>query len=114
MGIAAAALVTVPLLRGLPGLYASVSALRGLTGTADVLARASLAALVLMPATVLLGATLPLAVEVLSRLGRDERRSLGRLYLLNTLGGAAGVLLGPFVLLPRLGDDREPSWRRRS
>ncbi|HRB13467.1 MAG TPA: fused MFS/spermidine synthase, partial [Vicinamibacteria bacterium] len=103
MGIAAAALVTLPLLRWLPEVYASVSFLRGLTGAPDVLARAALAALVLLPATFLLGATLPLAVEAQSRRGQDEHRSLGRLYLVNTLGGALGVLLGPFVLLPALG-----------
>lgn len=103
MGIAATALVTLPLLRWLPEAYASVSLLRGLTGAPDVLARAALAALVLLPATFLLGATLPLAVEAQSRRGHDEHRSLGRLYLVNTLGGALGVLLGPFVLLPALG-----------
>ena len=103
MGIAATALVTMPLLRWLPEMYASVSFLRGLTGAADVLARAALAALILLPATFLLGATLPLAVEARSRRGQDEHRSLGRLYLVNTLGGALGVLLGPFVLLPVLG-----------
>ncbi len=103
MGIAATALVTMPLLRWLPEMYASVSFLRGLTGPVDVLARAALAALVLLPATFLLGATLPLAVEAQSRRGQDEHRSLGRLYLVNTLGGALGVLLGPLVLLPSLG-----------
>jgi spermidine synthase len=50
-----------------------------------------------------MGATVPLAVAVLSRFGRDLHESLGRLYLLNTLGGAVGVALGPFVLLPGLG-----------
>ena len=55
------------------------------------------------PPTVLLGATVPLAVEFLSRAGRDVHEGLGRLYLVNTLGGALGVALGPFVLLPALG-----------
>ena len=103
MGIAATALVTLPLLRALPAMYGSVSFLRGLTGTADLLARGALAALVLLPTTFLLGATLPLAIEAQSRRGRDEHWSLGRLYLVNTLGGALGVLLGPLALLPALG-----------
>ena len=103
MGIAGAAILTAPLLRLLPGLYVSVPFLRELTGVADILTRAALAALVLMPATLLLGATVPLAVEVLSRRGDDQNRILGRLYLLNTLGGALGVMLGPFLLLPALG-----------
>jgi spermidine synthase len=58
---------------------------------------------VLLPATILLGATVPLAVEVLSRAGRELHAGFGRLYLLNTLGGAAGVALAPFVLVPALG-----------
>jgi spermidine synthase len=103
MGIAATALATLPLLRWLPEVYASVPFLRGLTGTPDILARGALAAIVLLPATVLLGATLPLALEVQARHGRDEHWSLSRLYLANTLGGALGVLLGPLVLLPALG-----------
>jgi spermidine synthase len=103
MGIAGAALLTLPLLRALPHVYASFEPLRGLSGPADVLARALAAALVLAPATVLLGATVPLAVEALARRGRDAHGSLGRLYLVNTLGGAVGVAAGPFLLLPALG-----------
>jgi spermidine synthase len=103
LGIAGGALATLPLLRALPSLYASVGPLRDLTGAADVLARGVAAALVLLPATLLLGATVPLAVEFLARGGRDAQEGLGRLYLVNTLGGALGVLLGPFVLLPALG-----------
>ena len=85
------------------GLYASVGPLRDLTGAGDVLARGFAAAVVLLPATLLLGATVPLAVEFLARAGRDLNEALGRLYLVNTLGGALGVALGPLVLLPALG-----------
>ena len=57
----------------------------------------------LLPPTILLGATVPLAVEFLARAGTDARAGFGRLYLLNTLGGALGVALAPFVLVPALG-----------
>jgi spermidine synthase len=103
MGIAGAALVTLPLLGALPRLYAEAELLRSLEGPADLLARALAVALVLLPPTVLLGATVPLAVEVLSRRGHGAQESLGRLYRVNTLGGALGVALGPYVLLPALG-----------
>src|SRR5262245_30290883 len=101
--IAGAALSTLPLLRGLPRLYAAAEPLRLLTGPLDVLARALAASLVLLPATLLLGATVPLAVGAMTRHGRDLHQTFGRLYFLNTLGGALGTALGPFVLLPALG-----------
>lgn len=102
MGIAGTALVTRLLLGALPRFYATIDPVGGRAG-ADLLVRAFAAAIVLLPTTFLLGATVPLAVEVRSRNGGDVPQSLGRLYLVNTLGGALGVALGPFVLLPALG-----------
>ncbi len=99
----AAALATLPLLRALPWAYGLLVARSGLTGAAEHAGIALLAALVLLPATILLGATLPLAVEFLSRSGSEVHAGFGRLYLLNTLGGALGVALAPFLLVPALG-----------
>src|SRR5512134_2713557 len=99
----AAALLTLPLLRGLPWAYGTLVARSGLTGAAEHAGIALLAALVLLPATILLGATVPLAVEFLTRAGSEVHAGFGRLYLLNTLGGALGVVLAPFVLVPALG-----------
>ncbi len=103
MFVGATALVTLSLLRGLPWAYGVIVARAGLTGTLEHLGIAALAALVLLPPTILLGATVPLAVEFLARAGADVRAGFGRLYLLNTLGGALGVALAPFVLVPALG-----------
>ena len=41
--------------------------------------------------------------RVPQRAGGDLRKSLGRTYLANTLGAAAGVFLGTFVLVPHFG-----------
>ncbi len=101
--IGATALLTLSLLRGLPWAYGVLVARTGLTGTLEHLGIAALAALVLLPPTILLGATVPLAVEFLARSGTDVHAGFGRLYLLNTLGGALGVALAPFVLVPALG-----------
>jgi len=98
-----AALLTLPLLRGLPWAYGLLVARLGLTGVAESVGIALLAALVLLPPTILLGTTVPLAVEYLARSGRGAHPGFARLYLLNTLGGAAGVALAPFVLVPTLG-----------
>lgn len=99
----ACALATLPLLRALPWAYGLLVAKSGLAGAAEAAGIVLLAALVLLPATVLLGATVPLAVEFLARAGTDVHAGFGRLYLLNTLGGAAGAALAPFLLVPALG-----------
>jgi spermidine synthase len=103
LGIGAAAILTLPLLRVLPWVYGALAGRLGLEGPLELLGRVLLAALVLLPATVLLGMTVPLAVETLAAAGRPMRASFGRLYLLNTLGGAVGVAVGPFFLVPVLG-----------
>lgn len=55
------------------------------------------------PACVLMGATLPLLVEHLSRSGPRTREVTGWLYATNTLGAALGCYLAGFHLLPSLG-----------
>jgi spermidine synthase len=103
LAIGAAALLSLPLLRALPWAYGALVTRTGLTGAAEQMGITGLAALVLLPPTVLLGTTVPLAVEFLSRAGTEMHAGFGRLYLLNTLGGAVGVALAPFVLVPALG-----------
>jgi len=103
MSIGAAALATLPLLRALPWAYGSVAGRLGLEGPLELAGRTALAAVVLLVPTVLLGMTVPLAVEFLGRAGRSVPASFGRLYLVNTLGGAVGVAIAPFVLVPLLG-----------
>lgn len=58
--------------------------------------------LTLLPATMALGATLPAIERFVSPPGSD-RRSIGGLYAVNTLGAVAGTLAGAFVLVPALG-----------
>ncbi|HEX9188940.1 MAG TPA: hypothetical protein VGB87_17810, partial [Vicinamibacteria bacterium] len=103
LAVGATALLTLPLLRALPWAYGLAVARAGLSGAAESVGIAVLAALVLLPPTILLGATVPLAVEFLARAGTDVHAGFGRLYLLNTLGGALGVALAPFVLVPAVG-----------
>jgi spermidine synthase len=58
--------------------------------------------LVLLPATMAMGATLPAMERVLSWKGRDPR-TIGFLYAANTLGAVLGVLGAAFWLVPQLG-----------
>ena len=65
--------------------------------------RVFLAAAIMLPPTVLMGASLPVLTRALVRDGSSVGREVGMLYGLNTLGGAAGVYLGTFFLLPSVG-----------
>ena len=102
-GIGLTALLTLPILRALPRWYGAMLAGRALPAGMETGLRLLAAASVVLVPTLLLGATFPLLVEALARAGRGFHVSLGRLYLVNTLGGAAGVALGAFVLLPAIG-----------
>ncbi len=87
--------ILVPLL--LPyagGLYAAV----GGSGTSGLLLRALLAALCLLPPTILMGATLP-AISREVRATPEGMSYLGILYGGNTLGAVIGCLVAGFVLL---------------
>ncbi len=72
-------------------------------GAAEVaVARAILCTLILMPATVPMGAGLPWLFSALDAEG-PRRLRLIWVYALNTLGGAAGAILSGFILLPAVG-----------
>src|SRR3546814_13133181 len=61
-------------------------------------------ALILLPQSVLLGATFPLLSAGLLRMApAQDGRVLGGLYFSNSIGAALGALVTTFVLLPALG-----------
>jgi spermidine synthase len=62
-------------------------------------------ALVLLPATAAMGATLPAMEKFLSALA-PQNESIGSVYAANTFGAVAGTLLAPFMLMPALGFSR--------
>lgn len=101
LGIGAFALLSLPLLQRLDGLYAWVGADHEPLGMTFI--RFGAAALVLLPPTIAMGATLPVVARGLVE--RDE--SLGRwsaiLYTANTLGAVLGAYLCGFWLIPGLG-----------
>ncbi len=63
---------------------------------------ATIAALVMLPATFCAGMTLPLLTAALLRRGAGEA-AIGRVYAANTLGAIAGVVLAVHAGLPLLG-----------
>jgi spermidine synthase len=72
-------------------------------GPAQRVAELGLAFLLLLVPTVLMGGTLPALARATIRDLSGFAGSLGRLYGLNTLGGAAGVYLAGFQLFERVG-----------
>ncbi len=94
---------------GVVALYA-IPALGGLysawvgTGSAGLALRLLVAALALLPATILMGATLP-AVAPWTEADGDGAARLGRLYAANIAGSVAGCVLAGFYLL-RVHDAR--------
>jgi spermidine synthase len=67
------------------------------------LMQVGITAVVVGPACVLMGGTLPLLVRQLTARDASMDQATGWLYGINTLGGAAGCYLAGFHLLPSLG-----------
>ena len=66
----------------------------------------SIGMLTMLPATLAMGAALPLLVGLASGSDRAVTTTAGRIYGLNTLGGVAGSLAGTFLMMPGLGLSR--------
>lgn len=63
--------------------------------------------LIMLPATILLGASLPAAVNVARRGLERTGRTVGSLFAVNTLGAILGSVASTFVILPLIGGARE-------
>ncbi|MCP4547237.1 MAG: hypothetical protein GY835_12330 [bacterium] len=68
-----------------------------------ILLRFAVCALVLLPPTVMMGATLPILIRATMSSREKLGLTTGRLYSLNTAGAVVGVALAGFLLLPTLG-----------
>ncbi len=74
--------------------------------TASIAAQMALAALLVLPMSTLMGATLPVLAAAVSRSVRTDAVPLiGRYYAVNAFGGATGALLAGFWLIENLGLD---------
>ncbi len=94
VGIGLLGIVVLIVLPYAGGLYAAI----GGSGTGGLVLRALLAALCLLPPTILMGATLP-AISREVRATPEGMSTLGILYGGNTLGAVVGCLVAGFVLL---------------
>ncbi len=96
------ALATLPLLNLVEAQYIAASAGGSTEFSLRLLCFVS-AALVLLPPTTAMGATLPVLTKLLGSQESNLGVTLARLYGLNTLGALLGAGLAGFVLLPALG-----------
>jgi spermidine synthase len=103
LGVGATAVVGALLLRFLGPLH-DAAALRFAPGSSVLLLiRVLLASLVVLPPTLLMGATLPAITRVFVGGLGSVGRQLGGLYALNTAGAVGGSLLAGFVLIRGIG-----------
>lgn len=104
LGIASWTALTPLLIRGLGGVYFGLggSPELGIVG-ASVL-RIVLAVVILAPATLMMGATLPAVTRAVESESDERRKRFAFVYGLNTLGAVAGALVSTFVLLETFGN----------
>ena len=69
----------------------------------STLTMAGLAVMVMLPATIFIGATFPLAVRILAQSEHEAGEATARIYAWNTVGAIVGAVLAGFVLIPALG-----------
>jgi spermidine synthase len=101
LAIGAFALVSLPLLRRLPLLYAWIGAPDSELALTAV--RLAVAAAVLLPPTIAMGATLPVVARGLVTEDGARGRWSALLYGANTCGAVVGAYLSGFWLIPLLG-----------
>ena len=70
--------------------------------TAGLLGNVSVAILLLLPATLFIGATFPFAVRILCADESEASIASARVYAWNTVGAIAGAVIAGFVLIPIL------------
>jgi spermidine synthase len=100
VGIALLCVISLPLMGGFAETFALLE--RVLPGGGRA-ARLLVAGGVLLPPTMLMGATLPVLVRSVLRQPERLAPTVARLYSANTLGAVAGALATGFLLLPGLG-----------
>jgi spermidine synthase len=103
LAAAAAAVAATALMTVLPGIYARLAPeFAGAPGRTAT--RLILAALVLLPPTTLMGATLPILTRFVAEREKKAGLGLAVLYGFNTLGAVLGVLFSGFVAIAFFGE----------
>ncbi|MEM8962306.1 MAG: fused MFS/spermidine synthase [Acidobacteriota bacterium] len=103
VGIALSALLVAPALDLTRDAHIALARAIELEGLASALFFLVFSFVIVGIPTAMMGATLPLLVRFWVVTERQISRGVATLYMVNTLGAAAGTLAAGFVLIPRLG-----------
>ena len=103
LGVGVTGAISLAGLAAVRKLYVASHPLAGGSASALLLLRFLGAAIVLFLPTFLMGGTLPVLVQGLTRQSDELGRRLSRLYWINTAGAVAGTLIGGFCLLATVG-----------
>ncbi|ABC80983.1 fused MFS/spermidine synthase [Anaeromyxobacter dehalogenans] len=103
LGVAATALAGTAAVRALDPVHLWAASRLAPDSVALLLVRAGLAAVVVLPPTVLMGGTLPAITRALVRRIGHLGRELSFVYALNTAGAVAGSVAAGFALIRALG-----------
>lgn len=103
VAVGAAALAHFALMPLYHAVYPTIFAAVGTNALLDTASRVAMAALVLFPASFLMGGTLPMMSRYLVRNADSLGRTASLLYAVNTAGSASGALVAGFVLPPLIG-----------
>ena len=103
LGIAGTAIAGAALVAVLPELALSGHALLGSSAAAGALVSLSLAALVIVPPTMLIGAALPVGARLLQARRIDRGREIGLTLAAVTAGNVLGVAVAAHLIIPWIG-----------
>lgn len=87
----------------LPNAYANLDASVGAAAALSYLLRFLITSIIILPPTILMGATLPILVGAYVRDTEKHDSATQALYAANTAGGAAGAIAAGFGLVPAVG-----------
>lgn len=97
-------ILTYALLEGWIGVYSLITPyLLRITASASPVIQFAFAVIVLLPATIAMGVSLPILSRAFGKGSKWKAFEVGRLYAANTAGAVAGPLLAVFRLFPALG-----------
>ncbi len=99
IGVAALSLAAFAAIDLMPGLLQGLSA----AGRNPLLTDAAAAAIILLPSTLFIGATFPLAVRILAPGEAAAMSASARVYAWNTVGAIIGAVGSGFFIIPAIG-----------